>query len=45
VVLYHELERSLLAPIDGPALATAVAGVRGAALAELAATGCHRGSQ
>jgi len=39
VVLYHELERSLLAPIDGPALATAVAGVRGAALAELAATG------
>jgi len=39
VVLYHELERSLLAPFDGPALATAVAGVRGAALAELAATG------
>jgi N-methylhydantoinase A len=39
VVLYHELERSLLAPFDGPALATAVAGVRDAALAELAATG------
>jgi N-methylhydantoinase A len=39
VVLYHELERSLLAPFDGPALATAVAEVRDAALAELAATG------
>ena len=39
VVLYHELERSLLAPFDGTALATAVAEVRGAALAELAATG------
>src|SRR6266568_2792389 len=39
VVLYHELERSMLAPFDGPVLATAVAGVRGAALAELAATG------
>jgi N-methylhydantoinase A len=39
VVLYRELERSLLAPLDGPALAAAVAGVRDAALAELAATG------
>ena len=39
VVLYHELERSLLAPFDGTALATAVAEVRSAALAELAATG------
>jgi N-methylhydantoinase A len=39
VVLYHELERSLLAPFDSAALATAVAEVRGAALAKLAATG------
>ena len=39
VVLYHELERSLLAPFDGPVLAAAVGGVRDAALAELAATG------
>jgi N-methylhydantoinase A len=39
VVLYHELERSLPAPFDGDALATAVAEVRDAALAELAATG------
>jgi N-methylhydantoinase A len=39
VVLYHELEHSLLAPFDGQALATAVAEVRDAALAELAATG------
>ena len=39
VVLYHELERSLLAPFDDVALATAVTEVRDAALAELAATG------
>jgi N-methylhydantoinase A len=39
VVLYRELERSLLAPFDGPALATAVAELRDAALADLAATG------
>jgi N-methylhydantoinase A len=39
VVLYHELERSLRAPFDGAALATAVAEVHDAALAELAATG------
>jgi N-methylhydantoinase A len=39
VVLYRELERSLLAPFDGPALATAVAQLRDAALADLAATG------
>src|SRR6266566_4910433 len=39
VVLYHELERSMLAPFDGRVLATAVAGVRSAALDELAATG------
>ena len=39
VVLYHELERSLLAPFDDGALATAVAEVRDGALAELAATG------
>ena len=39
VVLHRELERSLLAPFDGPALATAVAEVRDAALADLAATG------
>jgi hypothetical protein len=39
VVLYHELERSLLASFDGVALATAVTEVRDAALAELAATG------
>lgn len=39
VVLYHELERSLRAPFDSAALATAVAEVRDAALAELAATG------
>jgi N-methylhydantoinase A len=38
-VLYHELERSLLAPFDDGALATAVAEVRDGALAELAATG------
>jgi N-methylhydantoinase A len=38
VVLYHELERSLRAPFDNAALATAVAEVRDAALAELAAT-------
>jgi len=39
VVLYRELERSLLAPFDGPALAAAVAAVRDAALADLAVTG------
>jgi N-methylhydantoinase A len=39
VVLYHELERSLRAPFDSAALATAVAEVRDVALAELAATG------
>jgi N-methylhydantoinase A len=39
VVLYHELERSLRAPFDNAELATAVAEVRDAALAELAATG------
>ncbi len=39
VVLYHELERSLLAPFDDAALATAVAEVRDGALAGLAATG------
>src|SRR5947209_7832083 len=39
VVLYRELERSLLAPFDGPALAAAVAELRDAALADLAATG------
>jgi N-methylhydantoinase A len=39
VMLHRELERSLLAPFDGPALATAVAEVRDAALADLAATG------
>jgi N-methylhydantoinase A len=39
MVLHHELERSLLAPFDGPALSTAVAEVREAALADLAATG------
>jgi N-methylhydantoinase A len=39
VMLHRELDRSLLAPFDGPALATAVAGVRDAALADLAATG------
>jgi N-methylhydantoinase A len=39
VVLYHELERSLLAPFNGAALATAVTEVRDGALAELAATG------
>src|SRR5216683_2184225 len=39
VVLYRELERSLLAPFDGPALAAAVAELREAALADLAATG------
>jgi N-methylhydantoinase A len=38
VVLYHELERSLLAPFDDAALATAVAEARDAALAGLAAT-------
>jgi N-methylhydantoinase A len=38
VVLYHELECALLAPFDGARLAAAVAEVRGAALAELAAT-------
>ena len=39
VVLYHELERSLLAPFDDAALATAVSEVRDGALAGLAATG------
>jgi N-methylhydantoinase A len=39
VVLHRELERSLLAPFHGPALATAVAELRDAALADLAATG------
>jgi N-methylhydantoinase A len=39
VMLHRELERSLLAPFDGPALAAAVAEVRDAALADLAATG------
>jgi N-methylhydantoinase A len=39
VVLHRELERSLLAPFDGPALATAIAELRDAALADLAATG------
>jgi N-methylhydantoinase A len=39
VVLYRELERSLLAPFDEPALAAAVADLRDAALADLAATG------
>jgi N-methylhydantoinase A len=39
VVLHRELERSLLAPFDGPALATAAAGLRDAALADLAAIG------
>jgi N-methylhydantoinase A len=39
VMLHHELERSLLAPFDSARLATAVADVRDAALAELAATG------
>jgi N-methylhydantoinase A len=38
VVLHRELERALLAPFDGPALATAVAELRDAALADLAAT-------
>jgi N-methylhydantoinase A len=39
VVLYHELERSLLAPFDDGALEAAVAEARDAALAGLAATG------
>ncbi|MCW3044439.1 MAG: hydantoinase/oxoprolinase family protein, partial [Actinobacteria bacterium] len=39
VMLHRELERSLLAPFDGSALAAAVAEVRDAALADLAATG------
>jgi N-methylhydantoinase A len=39
VVLHRELERSLPAPFDGPALATAVAELRGAALTDLAAAG------
>jgi N-methylhydantoinase A len=39
VVLYRELERSLLAPFDGPALAAAVAELQDAALSDLAATG------
>jgi N-methylhydantoinase A len=39
VVLHRELERSLAAPFDGPALAAAVAELRDAALADLAATG------
>jgi N-methylhydantoinase A len=39
VVLHRELERSLPAPFDGPALASAVAELRDAALADLAATG------
>ena len=38
-VLHRELERSLQAPFNGPALAAAVAEVRDAALADLAATG------
>jgi N-methylhydantoinase A len=38
VVLHRELEGSLLAPFDGPALATAVAELRDAALVDLAAT-------
>jgi N-methylhydantoinase A len=39
VVLHRELERSLVAPFDGPALAAAVTQLRDAALADLAATG------
>src|ERR1700730_2812872 len=39
VVLHRELERALLAPFDGPALEAAVAELRDAALADLAATG------
>src|SRR5262249_7120731 len=39
VVIYHELERLLLAPFDDAALADAVTEVRDAALAALAATG------
>jgi N-methylhydantoinase A len=39
VVLHRELERSLPAPFHGPALAAAVAELRDAALADLAATG------
>jgi N-methylhydantoinase A len=39
VVLYHELERSLLAPLDDDELAAAAAEVRDAALADLSATG------
>src|SRR5205807_1309301 len=39
VVLHRELERSLLAPFDEPALEAAVAELRDAALADLAATG------
>jgi N-methylhydantoinase A len=39
VVLHRELERSLVAPFDGPALEAAVAELREAALADLAATG------
>lgn len=39
VMLHRELERSLLAPFDGAALASAVTEVRDAALADLAATG------
>jgi N-methylhydantoinase A len=38
-VLHRELERSLLAPFDGPALAAAVAELGDAALADLAAAG------
>ena len=39
VVLHRELERSLLAPFDGPALEAAMAELRDAALADLAAMG------
>jgi N-methylhydantoinase A len=39
VVLHRELERSLLAPFDGPALEAAVSELREAALTDLAATG------
>jgi N-methylhydantoinase A len=39
VVLHRELERSLPAPFDGPALVAAVAALRESALADLAVTG------
>jgi N-methylhydantoinase A len=39
VVLHRELERSLLAPFDGPALEATVSELREAALTDLAATG------